>query len=400
MPYYIWHGVNLKGETRKGKLFARNIEELDKLLLGRDIALIKSAAPARLFSFSPVKLADKAYFFRQLGVLLKAGVLLPDALRIVCDQLSNGALQERVYSIVDSVHKGTTFADALAMHKPLFTPLMIQMVAVGEATGSLPASLVLLADHLERTQEFRKKMRLAIVVPGITLVFFFLIAGIIFFAVIPHFAHIFASVNRDMPTITRVLVQISTGVRSGYTMLGILSFVIAVGLFIYACRINQRMGRLADSIVLRMPFIGPLSRDSSLAAYAQSLALLLEGGVPLVPALHHAQGAVGNCVMLEACVIVEEAVRTGSAFAAALSMEQDTVGDQELISLVAVAEESGQLSRMLGHAANNYNERVQRRLLWITTMVQPLFMIVIGLLVALLIFAVYLPIFSLANIIG
>lgn len=400
MPYFRWRGVDLKGQIHKGKLFARSEKELDALLFKRDVALTACTRARKAFSFVPIHLNDIAYFFRQLADLLAAGVLLTDALRIVSEQVGNSALQEHIFTIVDEVNKGESFSQSLGHHPSLFSPIMIEMVAVGEATGSLPACLRLLADYGERRQEFRKKMRLAIVVPSITFAFFVLVTLVIFLMVIPHFEHIFAGVNREMPAITQALVRISGYFRSGWLLVAAVACVMAIGLGVYLYAVIKSFARLVDRIILQMPFVGPLRRHNDVANYVQSLALLLAGGVPVVSALGHAQEVVKNSVMRDACKAIADDVRVGNSLVTALSMQQDTIGDQELISLIAVAEESGQLARMLGYAAHAYQGRVARRLSWLTTTVQPLFMVVIGLLVALLIFAVYMPIFSLAAIIG
>src|SRR5579872_1850639 len=168
MPYFNWHGIALSGASKKGKLFARTQNELDAILFKRDIALLDCslASPSRWLR--SVSISTKIQFFRQLAALLQAGVLLPEALTIVTEQLDNPRFQEVVYAVANQVHQGKSLGQAMAQYPQLFDSLMIHMVQVGHQAGALAAALDMLSDYLESVVAFQKKIRSAAIMPALT----------------------------------------------------------------------------------------------------------------------------------------------------------------------------------------------------------------------------------------
>ncbi len=185
MPYFSWSGVNMVGDWHKGKRFAKSTDHLDSLLFRQGIALIKNKPVRwRLFQ-SSIKRADLLVFFEQLSVLINAGILVPQALSLVGDQLSNPQLQEVVHRLSDAVQEGNTLSDAMAQHKKIFDPMTIQHIKIGEESGNLSAALKSLCTSLCMTQNFYNQIRSALVMPMIGVLFFVVIAGIIFVVIIP-----------------------------------------------------------------------------------------------------------------------------------------------------------------------------------------------------------------------
>jgi type IV pilus assembly protein PilC len=398
MPYFSWYGVDLRGKTRTGKLFARSEKDLNSTLLKRDIAVMRCHQSAPLFLRRSIPLSCKLYFFQQLSVLLSSGILLPDALKILSEQVDHVYFQEIVGSLVDAVRSGVPLSDALNRYPAVFHGVMITMVQAGQESGSLAASLAALSDYLETDQLFRKRLLSAALGPLFTLGFFIVVSLIIFIGIIPRFATIFIAVNHDLPYLTTVLVAISSFVSS-WRML-VVGVLMAMMALVAQSYVRSEQGRWTVSRwSLRMPFIGPIVKKSFVVYFLRSLALLLEGGVPLVSALAIAKGSISNKVLQEYVQDVQYEVEAGSSLSQAMAVHQEDIFGQDILAIVSVGEESGNLGSTLRRLAGHYQEKVQRMLTLITTLIQPLFMIILGVLVTLLILAVYLPIFNLAHVI-
>lgn len=400
MPYFNWRGVDLHGITRRGTVFAPSEKDLDTFLFKRDIALLgcRTWPYARFFS-GPLGLHHTLEFFRQFATLLNAGVQSAPALSIMAEQQHHPRLQEITHTLAQKVASGLSLSTALAQHPTLFTPLMTQMVTVGQETGMLGPCLQAIAQHLEQMQELHKKLRTAALMPLITLGFFCGISLLIFMFVIPRFSAIFLSAQQELPTLTRSMLKASAWICSWHalatvTALGALSYIVGQILA------HGDGKKWLDKIVMRTPYINELVKNAARVSVLRSLALLVRGGMPLVPALRVARGAVGNSVLHESLHMIEKDVEAGSSLSESLAFGQQDLFDHNVRSLVRVAEESGTLSTMLGKAADAHQESLDRSLRFITTLLQPLLMIILGLLVALLIFAIYLPVFSLSNLVG
>lgn len=393
MPYFKWHGIDLSGTMRHGKLFARSQQELDLLLLRRDIALLRSSSVSEWFQ-RPIYLSHKIHFFKQLSVLIRSGVLLPDALDILVTQMNHVRFQTIIQEITQKVHNGVSLSQAL-QHYQVFDDLMIQIVHVGQETGSLASALAVLSVYLEGTYEFYKKMRMSLLIPLITIVFFVIVALAIFLIIIPTFAGIFESLNKDLPALTKVMLRISYCMRQKYvivTGIGILSIVIVVWR-----RVRQKYSsRTLDGMLLSIPFLRKIIYAQATMHFLQALALLLAGGMQLVPSLRIARQVVHNRILQEDIECLESEVEAGAALNQAMIQRSELLFPPDLVSIVHVGEESGTLITMLEGAALTYRDKVQNLLTLLTTLSQPILMLFLGVLVGLLIFAVYLPILELS----
>jgi len=397
MPYFKWSGVDIMGACRKGKSFARTDKHLDAVLLKRGVALLR-VQPVRFWIVRPINLAHIVHVFRQLTTLLDAGILLPEALDLVAEQIDHPQLQDIMHKLADVVHEGIPLSEA--MHEyPLFNTMMVQHIRVGEESGNLALAFDALSNSIEMTHDFYSKLRAVLLLPIITLGFFVLIAAVIFTVIIPRFADLFAASHQDIPLFTRVLLQISSLLCSWYGLY-LLSFMMMVGIAIYWYVAYRSGKQKLLTLGARMPLLSTIIRYRFLANFTYSLAMLLKSGMRLVPALRVMRQAREGQLFYEHLDYVEESVDSGSSLSDALAQCPGAIFGQDTIAMIAVGEESGQLPAMLARIAHSYHERVKRRLDLSTTMLQPLFMLLLGLLVTGLIFAVYGPIFNLANVAG
>ena len=283
MPYYRWYGVDIVGDAKKGVLFARGAEHLDRLLLRREIALL-SHTPQRQWIRKPIRMKHKLQFFRQLAVLIDSGVLLPDALAIVGDQLNHPPFQELVHAIAVQVQEGVSFSFALESSPQIFDQITIQLIRAGEESGNVTGGLDAITGHIAATQDFYSRLRSALFLPAITLIFFLAVVLIIFVLIMPRFIDIFASMKQEIPPLTKRLLSISTFMRS--PLMGIL---VAVGgiLSIIGWRTTRTGGgrRLLDRLLCGLPLVGPIIKQRFVGYTMQALSVLLQGGMPLVQAL-------------------------------------------------------------------------------------------------------------------
>lgn len=399
MPYYAWRGVTLQGTIKRGRQFASSLAQLDARLLKRDIALLATRTKNGPRFSRAVTLAQKIDLLRSLSDLLKAGVLLPDALVLLSEQAEHPRLQAALCLVADDVHHGQSLSEALRKHPAIFDSLTVQMAKVGQETGAVDATCAVVSDHFQMLHDFRKQLRGAALMPCMTFGFFVLIAAVIFMVIIPRFADLFQAMHQDLPFMTQLLIRVSAALRGVGLVVwcGVLS---AGALALHAYQRSQAGKRRLSAMALRLPLIGPMLKNCDRIYFLRSTAMLVEGGVPLVSALRGAQAAVNNHVTQNCVSYLADQVEAGSSLSQAMAGMPEPFFDAALIAIVHVGEESGTLGAALHKAAARYHARVRQSLNFFSTVFQPLLMIIMGLLVTALIFAVYLPIFNLANVVG
>lgn len=396
MPYYAWRGVDILGEDKTGKMYARSPEYLDSVLFGREIALLHYQPISWRWRYRAVSQELKIEFFKQLAVLLEGGVALPQALLVVAEQLHHPGMQEIIHEIADLVDHGNAFSSALSKYANAFDPISIQLAKAGEEAGSLGSALTAIAERLEMRQEFSRALKNALILPSLTFAFFLAITLFLFTFIVPRFAELFASMHQELPSSTMFMMQISNYVRSWhFVVAAALMSLFGYALFIFG---KTKQGKeIKDQFILKVPFVNTIMWYRFIAYFLASLAMLLKRGLQLVPALHTIALSMNNVVFKEYVQTLEEMVRNGRSLTVALQDMGSYQFPLELIALVHVGENSGTLEVLLEKAAIRYQNQVKRLLSRFTALIQPTLMIVLGLLVLLLIFAIYLPIIQLSN---
>ncbi len=395
MPYYKWRGVDVVGASKKGFLFARSPEHLDDLLLKRQIALL-SHKHVRSFFKWPIRLSDRVALFQQLATLIDAGVLVPGALSIVANQIEHSVLQEKMHEVAQMVHAGVSLSEALWQVGAVANPIIIQLVQVGEESGKLSQSLDAICTHLASTQDFYRRLRSALLLPAITLFFFLIIAVIIFTVIMPRFIDIFSSMQSEVPPLTQSLLAISAFMRS--PSMGLFLSVSALAILILWRVTRRGSGRKGlDWLLIHTPFIGPILQQRFLSYAMRAMGVLLNGGLTLSQTLIIIRDSVQNHIFKNSLSVLEGDIQSGSSLGDAMARYGNDLFGPDIIAMVEVGQESGRLPVLLYRIAQTYHMRVMQRLSWITMLLQPFVMIILGLLVALLIFAVYGPILNMSR---
>jgi len=393
MPYFAWKGVNLRAQICNGVQFARNKSDLDALLIKKDIALL-SLKQKKIWWNKPISLQAKIDYFIQLNMLIKAGMLLPDALNLIADQAPNSRFAAVAYQVADQVQEGNSLSQGLANARTVFDPLMIQMACVGQESGSLAASLQVLTNHLESLASFRARLKAALMLPLVTFCFFLVVISIMLMVIVPQFASLFASMHRELPGSTKMMIGVSNFLRSGYfVLIGALNFMILLLIRLYLK--TGKGKRLFDKFLMHMPLSRGLVINKNMAGFFQSIALLIKGGMPLVKAVMIAKESIVNSVIKRQMENLADEINAGGSFAETLSGYPALIG-QEMVSLIKVGQESGMLADMLVRVSDIYQQRLMNGLSRINTLFQPFLLIILGLMITGLILALYTPIMSLS----
>lgn len=404
MPVFAYRGLSANGRsvagvidadsarTARGKLRDLGIFPTD---LGEEAAAARGTAwswrslmPLSQRRIPPTELA---LMTRQLSALLGAGVQLVEALGTLSEQAARPAVKRMLSQVREAVREGSSLADALAVHRDIFSDLYVGMVRAGETAGALEAVLDRLAEYGERQAEFLAKVRGALTYPIIMMCVGIAIMGFLVSYVVPQVATIFEQQHAALPTMTRWLIKFSAFLTS-YWLLLLLGLVGIAGA-IMAGLSTRRGRRLYDTWLLRMPYLGPTVIRIICARFARTLATLLSSGVQLLPALTAVRRVVTNGLLAEAVDESRESIREGHGMGQTLA--RSGLFPPLLVEMIKVGERSGELERMLERVADNYEREVETSLRQMTTMIEPLMTLLMAGMILFMMLAVLLPIFQL-----
>ena len=398
MAFFSWHGVDIAGVDRSGLQMARNISELKNKLFASDIALL-SAKPCYPSGYGRINLSAKTELFNQLASLLNAGIYLDQAIKIIILQTKKGsALQLVLEDLLANVQTGMPFHQALTEHPTIFDPLASQVISAGHQSGNLSIAVESLATHYETSMIFRKELWQAISMPLITTSFFIFVALIILTVIMPTFSWLFASFNKELPRTTQFMLQIGVWIRAwGLLAVPLLATAIIIVRRFYMQ--HQRTKEIVLRIIWQLPLAGKISKYISIGKILESLALLTQGGVPLKRALETVQKTTTHPIVSIEIARQIESICHGISFSNTCAQRQDLFGP-DIIAFIQTGEETGRLAPMLQRAAQKYQQQAAKLLKQFTTILQPALMIILGSWIALMIIAVYLPIFTLSHAIN
>ena len=390
MPHYRWTGINLFGDLVHGKSFARSQEKLDAMLFGHEIALLR--VTTCYWQHWKLSLRDKIQFFRHLSTLLGAGVRVSDGITIVAASFNND-VQEIIIDIGNAVQEGSPLAKALSYHNELIDKHILPLVAAGENSGQLALGLERVAFYLESIQLLQNRLQKAIAMPLISFIFFLAMACISVIGIVPRFQNLFSSLDKPLPWSTHLVFAINDWLYSQYFLL----FIAIIGLVIivlWLLRKRPRWRLWYDWIILSTPFFGTILYNRDMMVFLQTLSLLLEGGVHLAQALSPSMEALHNFIIYQQFAKLKTEVIAGRLLSDAL---YEICQSRELSGLVAIGESSGTLALMVRQASLLYRERVYAHLDLLTTLIQPILLIGMGVLIALLIMVIYTPLLTLSH---
>jgi type IV pilus assembly protein PilC len=342
---------------------------------------------------SGVNLGTVLLFTGQLAAMLGGGLHLVRILTALAAESTHKVFSKILERVRDDITAGSTFADSLAQHPHVFNQLYISIVRAGEVSGSLPVVLDTLTIYLEKTDAIRRKVKGAIAYPAVILTVAILIVMFMIIKIVPIFESVYAKANAQLPLPTRVLILISTTVRS-YLLVVILG-VLLFGVLLYALSQTPAGRRFFDTLKLRMPLFGSLIRKSIMARTCRTLSVLLNAGIPLIEAMETVSKVSGNSVIESAMADATQRMRDGGTIAETLRETGHFPG--MITQLVATGEESGTLPTMLARAATYYEQQVDQAVATLSSLIEPVMIVVMGAIAGAVIFALYLPIFSIGQ---
>ncbi len=397
MPF-LWEGTDSKGQKVKGKSMAANEAAVRADLRRKGVVpiRIKKQSKGLFAGGGTITPGDIAIFSRQLSTMLAAGIPLVQSFEIVGNGHENAAMQKLIMAIKADVEGGNSLASSLAKHPLHFDDLFVNLVEAGEQAGALESLLDKIATYKEKTEALKKKIKKAVTYPAAVLVVAFVVTAILLVFVIPAFEDLFKGFGADLPTFTRMVIDLSVFVRvKGWAIAILIGAAFAT--FFYFKKRSRKMRHFLDRLILKMPVIGPIMQKAAIARYARTLSTMFAAGVPLVEALESVAGATGNIVYEIGVLQMRDEVSTGQRLQVA--MDNTNLFPNMVIQMIAVGEESGSLDDMSSKVADFYEEDVDNAVDNLSSLLEPMIMSILGVLVGGLVVAMYLPIFKMGSVI-
>jgi len=398
MPAFTYTARALNGDLKTATIDAPNRDEVVAQLRKQRLNVVKideakSAANTTKKKAGKISMRDIVIFTRQFSTMINAGLPLVQALDILAKQSENKALKDVTLAVVFDVESGHTVADALRKHPKAFTELYVNMVAAGEAGGILDTILMRLATFMEKNDALVRKVKGAMIYPGVILSVAGIAIVVLLIFVIPTFERMFASVGLALPLPTRVVIGMSQFLQHYWWAL-IVGIVVAFNAFkkYYA----TPDGKLAiDRLMLKAPVLGDVLRKSSVSRFTRTLGTLIGSGVSILDGLEITAKTSGNRVIQDAIMESRASIAGGETISAPL--QKSAVFPPMVISMIAVGEQTGGLDEMLSKIADFYDEEVDAAVSGLLAMMEPLMIVFLGVVVGGMVVAMYLPIFDMIN---
>jgi type IV pilus assembly protein PilC len=393
---FAWEGRDKRGARIKGKSLAPDEQALRAELRRQGVAPSKIRKQRQGRRGGKVNPGDIAIFSRQLATMLAAGIPLVQAFEIVGNGNEKPAMQKLILDIKQDVEGGTSLHEALAKHPLQFDDLFVNLVEAGEQAGALESLLDKVATYKEKTEALKKKVKKALFYPAAVMVVAVIVTVVLLVFVIPQFEALYKGFGANLPAFTQFVIHISQVIREdGFFIAMVVGGI--VWAFIFFKKRSRAMREFLDRVMLKLPIIGPILNKAAIARYARTLSTMFSAGVPLVEALESVAGATGNIVYENAVMRMRDEVSTGQRLQR--SMENTGLFPNMVNQMIAVGEESGSLDSMSGKVATFYEQEVDNAVDAMSSLLEPLIMMVLGVLVGGLVIAMYLPIFKLASVV-
>jgi len=402
MPVFAFRGRNVRtNENIAGERFAASAQALAAVLRREQVAPIsiqekREKKPLLSLLRRSVSKADVAIFTRQFSVMLDAGLPLVQCLEALGQQNPNQAFRTTLEQVRGDVEAGSTLSDAMARHPRVFDPLYTNMVAAGEAGGILDTILQRLAAFIEKIVKLKRALRSAMIYPGVILSIAFVVVGIILWKVIPVFRTLFEGFQVQLPLLTRIVLAASSFVES-YALF-LFAAVGAIGFGVRAYYKTDNGRHLIDRLLLRIPILGEVFRKIGVARFTRTLATLLTSGVAILECLDITARTAGNAILEDVVRQVRRNIEEGKTMTE--PMKQSNFFPAMVTQMVAVGESTGELDTMLVKVADYYEEEVDVIMADFLTILEPVLMVILGVVVGGIVISMYLPMFKLIEILS
>jgi type IV pilus assembly protein PilC len=392
---YAWEGKDKSGKTVRGELRAGG-EAIVNVTLRRQGVLVTKVKKKVYRSGKKISEKDIALFTRQLATMMKAGVPLLQSFEIVGKGHANPSMGKLIMDLRADIETGTSLNNAFRKYPLYFDPLFCNLVGAGEQAGILEELLTRLAIYKEKTIAIKAKIKSALMYPVSILAIAFIVTAVIMIWVVPAFKEVFATFGADLPAPTLIVMGISDFFVTWWYLIfgGIFG---SLYFFFQSWRRSVKMQQTMDRLLLKAPIFGPVVRKATIARWTRTLATMFSAGVPLVEALDSVGGASGNAVYLEATRKIQTEVSSGTSLTVA--MQNASVFPTMVTQMVAIGEESGALDAMLGKVADFFEEEVDEAVAGLSSLMEPIIMVILGVIIGGLVVAMYLPIFKLGSVV-
>ncbi|HEY6827117.1 MAG TPA: type II secretion system F family protein [Gemmatimonadaceae bacterium] len=398
MPTFTYTARAINGDLKSATIDAPSRDDVIKQLrqLKLNVVKIDEGTANRKKRGGSIKMRDIVIFTRQFSTMINAGLPLVQALDILANQSENPALKEVTRQVMFDVESGNTVADALRKHPKAFSDLYVNMVAAGEAGGILDTILMRLAVFMEKNDALVRKVKGAMIYPGVIISVAAIAITVLLVFVIPTFENMFNSAGIELPLPTRIVIGLSRGLKSYWYMI----IAAAIGLFVSIKRYYATPGGKLniDRTMLKMPVLGDVLRKSAVSRFTRTLGTLISSGVSILDGLEITAKTSGNRVIQDAIMESRASIAGGETIAAPL--KKSAVFPPMVISMIAVGEQTGGLDEMLTKIADFYDEEVDAAVSGLLALMEPVMIVFLGVVVGGMVVAMYLPIFDMVNAAG
>lgn len=399
MPTFVWEGNDKRGVKMRGEQAARNanLVRADLRKQGITPTMVK-VKPKPLFggSGSRITAKDIAVFSRQIATMLKSGVPIVQAMEIIGGGQKNPKMRDLVNTIRSDIESGSSLSEALGKHPVQFDELFRNLVKAGESAGVLDTVLDTVATYKENIEALKGKIKKAMFYPAMVVAVALLVSAILLVFVVPQFKEVFANFGAELPAFTLLVINLSEFmVKYWWLIFGVIGGTI-VG-FIMLKKRSLAFAHFLDRVVLKLPVIGKIMNEAALARFSRTLAVTFAAGVPLVEALDTVAGATGNTVYEQAVKRVRDDVSVG--YQVNVAMKQTNLFPHMVVQMTAIGEEAGALDTMLYKVAEFYEMEVNNAVDALASLLEPIIVVMLGVIVGSMVVAMYLPIFKLAAVV-
>ena len=393
---FVWEGRDRAGKTLRGETRASGETIVVNTLRRQGIVVTRIKKQRYKAARGKIQDKDITLFTRQLATMMKAGVPLLQAFDIVAKGTDNGAVAKLFTDIKADVETGTALSQAFRKYPLYFDNLFCNLVGAGEQAGILDDLLDRLAMYKEKMEAIKAKIKSALFYPTAVMVVAFIVVAVIMLFVVPAFKSVFESFGADLPAPTLFVMALSDYfVQNWYIIFG--GIGLGIYFFLQAWKRSPKMQMFMDRLFLKLPIFGPVIRKATIARWLRTLSTMFAAGVPLGEALDSVGGAAGNIVYLQATKKIQQEVSTGTSLTVA--MNNANVFPNMVLQMASIGEESGSLDSMLGKSADVYEREVDDAVESLSSLMEPLIMVVLGTLIGGLVVAMYLPIFKLGQVV-
>ncbi len=400
LSLFVWEGVDKRGIKMKGEQASKNANmlraELRKQGITPNVVKVK---PKPLFGSAGKAISAKeiAFFSRQMATMMKSGVPIVTSLDIIGGGQKNPRMKKMVDQVRNDIEGGSSMTEAISRHPVQFDELYRNLVRAGEGAGVLETVLDTIASYKENLETLKGKIKKALFYPAMVIAVAILVSAVLLIFVVPQFEETFKSFGADLPAFTKLIVGASRFMVAWWWLI-LLVFLAGLISTVFAFKRSPAFQHFVDRMILKIPVVGQIMHNSSIARFARTTAVTFKAGVPLVEALDTVAGATGNTVYEKAVHRMRDDVAVG--YPLNMAMKQTALFPHMVVQMTAIGEEAGALDTMLFKVAEYYEQEVNNAVDALASLIEPFIMVVIGVLVGGMVIGMYLPIFKLAMTVG